>query len=576
MDEVVVSCRKGKKTLNMNEQASISMDCLHEDYDLQDRITREKYFELLDASRITDRVLNVVKNALEKANLTPDQLYAVECVGSSMRMTVIRDAIEKFVNKPLGSKMNAEEAVAIGCALYCARHSPAAKIRVYDLIEVSPVATTASWRTIGDPNDTKPSDPMEIFPINYSLPKAKSRNVTLYRTDAKPFEFSLSYNPPELVTFGSNHIATCKVAQILKSDQMIHDVKLVVKVKAEPIGTFHITEVEMLEEREDIVEVPIEEEKKEEKPGEKKEGEKSEEKKDGEATKSTEESKTEESNSMAVEPETPKPDEQPKPKTRQEKKKVIISTKIPHQIITPNELTEDQITQFKKLEAEMTNQDELIFKTAHVKNELETYVYSATENVSGKWQPFATKDEKNQLEELCGQITIWLYDEGADVPKSEYDSRLKSVKDLAEKLNIRHREWDEVPQAIEVLKRSIENLRALATSKDEAYSHIVDDEMKKVIQYCDDAALFLESKMDAMKKLQKTNDPVFLSADLKMRNENLNQNCNKILNTPKPIPKKEEPKKEEKKEENKEEKENTTEKKDDKDKEGGPMDTEVD
>lgn len=60
------------------------------------------------------------------------------------------------------------------------------------------------------------------------------------------------------------------------------------------------------------------------------------------------------------------------------------------------------------------------------------------------WRDFGTKEERDAIEELCGQITIWLYDDGADVVKAEYESRLKSIKDLAEKLNVRAREWDEV------------------------------------------------------------------------------------------------------------------------------------
>lgn len=38
---------------------------------------------------------------------------------------------------------------------------------------------------------------------------------------------------------------------------MIRDVKVVVKLKAEPIGTFFFAEVEMQEEKEEIVEVPV-------------------------------------------------------------------------------------------------------------------------------------------------------------------------------------------------------------------------------------------------------------------------------------------------------------------------------
>jgi len=514
----------------MNEQAYISMDCLHEDYDLQDKLTRTKYLEMLNEAQIPQRVVACVKTALEKSGITAEQLHSVEAVGSSTRVQAVRDAIQDFLGKTIGSKMNAEEAVAIGCALYCARHSPASSTRAYDLIENTNVPVKVSWKTLNDASDTKVTD-MEIFPVNYLIPKTKTRNVTINRVDGKPFEIALQYAPvkPEDVTYGNNVIAMCQVPKILKDNEMTRDAKVVVKLKAEPIGTFHFAEVEMQEEKEEIVEVPIEEKPEE---GEKKDD-----------TKEGSEIKTD------------------APKTRQEKKKVIHSTKISHQIFTPNELSEDQVTNYKKIENDMTAQDDLIISTANAKNELETYVYAASEKVNGVWKDFGTKQERDAIEELCGQITVWLYDDGADVTRAEYESRLKSVKDLAEKLNTRYREWEEVPNALEMLQLTINSLRNEANSKEEKFAHIKEEELQKVVQQCDDAHKYLEERMEAYKSRAKTNDPVFLASDLKMRMENLNINCKKILNTPKPIPKKEEPKKEEpKKEEAKPEESKTEEK----------------
>ena len=69
---------KVKKTLNMNEQAGISMDCLHEDHDLQDKVSRQQYIDMLAAARIPERVVACVRQALEKANITPQQLHSGE------------------------------------------------------------------------------------------------------------------------------------------------------------------------------------------------------------------------------------------------------------------------------------------------------------------------------------------------------------------------------------------------------------------------------------------------------------------------------------------------------------------
>jgi len=193
----------------------------------------------------------------------------------------------------------------------------------------------------------------------------------------------------------------------------------------------------------------------------------------------------------------------------------------------------------------MTSQDEVIISTANAKNELETYVYAVNEKLTSEWKEFGTRQEKDAIEELCGHITVWLYDDGADVVKAEYDSRIKSIKELGEKLNIRYKEWEESPVALQTLINSITTFKNEASSKDEKYAHIKEEELQKVIQQCDNAQTYLDERHVAYEARTKTTDPVYLSSDLKMRNENLNITCKKILNTPKPTPKKEEPKKEE-------------------------------
>jgi len=167
---------------------------------------------------------------------------------------------------------------------------------------------SVSWKTLNDPNDT---NGMEIFPENYALPKTKTKNVILFRADAKPFEIALQYDNKSPVTYGNQVISTCQVPKILKDNEMVRDVKVVVKLRAEPIGTIHFSDVELQEEKEELVDVPVEE-KPEEKTAETKLESESEKSKDDEMKTET-------------------------PKTRQEKRKVVTSTKVQYTVLAPNE-----------------------------------------------------------------------------------------------------------------------------------------------------------------------------------------------------------------------------------------------
>lgn len=51
------------------------------------------------------------------AELSRDDIYAVEIVGGATRMPAIKERITKFFGKDVSTTLNADEAVARGCAL---------------------------------------------------------------------------------------------------------------------------------------------------------------------------------------------------------------------------------------------------------------------------------------------------------------------------------------------------------------------------------------------------------------------------------------------------------------------------
>lgn len=51
------------------------------------------------------------------AELSRDDIYAVEIVGGATRMPAVKERITKFFGKDVSTTLNADEAVARGCAL---------------------------------------------------------------------------------------------------------------------------------------------------------------------------------------------------------------------------------------------------------------------------------------------------------------------------------------------------------------------------------------------------------------------------------------------------------------------------
>lgn len=51
------------------------------------------------------------------AELSRDDIYAVEIVGGATRIPSVKERIAKFFGTDIGTTLNADEAVARGCAL---------------------------------------------------------------------------------------------------------------------------------------------------------------------------------------------------------------------------------------------------------------------------------------------------------------------------------------------------------------------------------------------------------------------------------------------------------------------------
>lgn len=49
--------------------------------------------------------------------LSRDEIYAIEVVGGATRIPAIKERISKFFGKDISTTLNADEAVARGCAL---------------------------------------------------------------------------------------------------------------------------------------------------------------------------------------------------------------------------------------------------------------------------------------------------------------------------------------------------------------------------------------------------------------------------------------------------------------------------
>ena len=81
------------------------------------------------------------------SGLKSADIEAVEVVGGSTRIPVIKSMITKVFEKEVSTTLNADEAVARGCALQCAMLSPTFRVREFAVTDSTPYPVVLTWKT---------------------------------------------------------------------------------------------------------------------------------------------------------------------------------------------------------------------------------------------------------------------------------------------------------------------------------------------------------------------------------------------------------------------------------------------
>ncbi|KAJ3435685.1 hsc70cb isoform g-related [Anaeramoeba flamelloides] len=299
--------------------------------------------------------------------------------------------------------------------------------------------------------------------------------------------------------------------------------------------------------------------KEEEKTEENKETEKKEEEKEGEQkeTEKKEEEKKEEAKETEKKEKEEEKEEEPQYKTKL--KEVEKLRKLNTNIVDfsiPSLSMEELI----KIEYEIEVQNKIIVEKLNMKNSLESYIYDLRNNLWTTWKSFVSEKKVNEIMGDLDKMEDWIYGDGFDVSKDEYENRLKTLKKEGDPIQYRFEESQKRPQLFQTIhsqvKLCLENLK-----KDE-FDHLEEDDTAKIENYCKEMKDWAAKKQEQQKKKQLYEDIVISSQEIQNKFKEFFNNCKVIFSKPRPEPKKEEKKEEEKKDEEKKDEEKKEEKKD--------------
>ena len=552
MLKLYAAAEKAKQTLSpvgVNE-ARINLECLMDDFDFNISLKADEYKAMCEP--LLARLAGPIERALSESKLDAADLSSVEIVGGATRVGSVKETLSGIlrldastVNNGLSTTMNADEAVARGCALQSAILSPRFKVLPYEVIESQAFPIKIEWdgssHEVGmevddEGQNISPTNSVIMFERGCNFPIV--RRVTLRRSgkftvDAMYDDTADNYNFPKG--------AAKKIASFRIDAPPNTDCKIRVNVKQDIHGLLSLSSAQMVEEIADTTTTT---------PGAEEQG--------VEAKVSEGEAVLDDAASAAA------------------KKVKIKKTNLVFTVVRPLDWTETELQREIEVEVDMTNADRIVGQTADARNELESYIYDMRDKIVSDTQlaPYCTEGERTAFSAMLESYENWLYEEGFDATKSVYVKKLDELKKVGNPIDDRQYEARNRPNAMSALQKTIEKYTSWlnTSSGDENYAHITVEELATCSDKVDKASAWMYDMLDRQGGLAANVDPVVTAEQIYGKNKELNDAVSPVMHKPIPKPKVEEKKAEEKKEEQSKKEEETK-------KEGGgggatePMDT---
>uniref|UniRef100_I3JP35 Heat shock protein 4a n=1 Tax=Oreochromis niloticus TaxID=8128 RepID=I3JP35_ORENI len=534
-------CEKLKKLMSANSSdLPLNIECFMNDIDVSSKLNRGQFEEM--CSGLLAKVEGPLRSVMEQAKLKKEDIYAVEIVGGATRIPAIKERISKFFGKELSTTLNADEAVARGCALQCAILSPAFKVREFSITDVVPYSISLKWNSAAEEGLSD----CEVFPKNHAAPFSKV--LTFYRKE--PFSLEAYYNNPKELPYPKATIGQFLIQNVVPQASG-ESAKVKVKVRVNVHGVFSVSSASLVEvvktaEGEEPMETDqiVKEEEEDQKLQAGDNGDKKTEAEVkyccfclvGEKRVSSLLLQTTTEDAKQQEKKNDQPPQAKKPKVKTKTLELPIESSLDWQ------LSREELNLFVENEGKMIMQDKLEKERNDAKNNVEEYVYDMRDKLHGILEKFVNEADRDLFSLKLEDTENWLYEDGEDQQKQVYIDKLAELKKIGQPIHERYVEAEERPKAFEELGRQIQMyMKIIEAYKDELYDHLDELEVTRVDKQVNDAMVWMNSKMNQQNNQDLTMDPVVKVTEIKAKTKELYASCNPVLSKPKPKPKVEPP-----------------------------------
>jgi len=576
MTKIRLQANKVKHVLSANIEIPVHMDALYDDMSLSMHFTRAQFEEL--CGDLMERAVAPVHQALKSANLTLDDVDAIELIGGGMRVPKVQSGLGELLGgKELGMHINSDESMALGAAFFGANLSTAFRVRQVGLVDINPFPVAVSLEDLdadasksgGDGEEDGPwSKQATIFKANGKVGVKKTIAFT-HDTDV---HCSLDYAEPESLPEGAKpELQRYKITGVSDfakemEEKGLGKPKVSLQFELNQGGVTSLLKAEAaVEETYTVeVEVEVEDDEDESAEGDETTAEESKERKTEETTPEGEDKKEEdgssdeketdskdEKNETSTDDSEEKKKEEPKKKKkktklvekekkRTHKKSLNVET---YYVGKVQPLSAELIEEYKFNIAELARIDKERVLLEEAKNNVESYMYKIKNKLMDHEEEIAKVSTEEQRAELLKSAEVaeeWLFGEADDADLETVRTKYEELTAPAEKVWFRLAEMTKRPEAVKNLRMKLTEIEEKFTKWVADLTHITEEEKSEVMSKIEDVRKWLSDKEDEQAAKAGHEDPAFSSQEVPVQASPIQKLITKLSKKPKPKPAKKE------------------------------------
>lgn len=584
MAKLMIQANKVKHVLSANADIPVFIDALTDDVNYQSHISRAKFEEI--CHDLLERAAAPIEKALKLANVTLDELDAVEMIGGAMRVPKVQEAVSDALGGlELGMHLNSDESMALGASFHGANVSTSFKVRHVGMVDVNtfPVNVDLTDLTVGK---EKKKTGGGLFGIGKkkaeeAAEEGWAKHATIFKLGSKlgvkktiafthdeDVHVEVSYDESDTLPLGTglsieqydvSGIADFAKEMKEKDPDLKPKVSLqfeldgsgltrLVKAEAvveETVMVMEEVEVDDDEEEEEAAsddKKEDEEAKSDEPAAEEKQDESEEKKEEAESAEKEGEEKTGDTKEDGAEKkEEPKKKKKKTIQVEKEKKKKHTRTlKVAKYHVGPIQPYSAEIMAESQAKLDtLAEADKARLLLEEAKNKVESYIYHIRNKLIDDEEEIGkvtSEEQREALRQSTEDAEEWMWDAEDDL--KTWEDKYTELSEPAEKAFFRMAELAARPKAIEALTTKLGKIEDLMKKWETSMEHITEEERQEVLDKVQDVRAWIEEKVKAQEEADPTGDAVFTSEEVPGQTKKIEGIVARLMKKPKPKPEK--------------------------------------